>query len=347
MSPGDSLVQPSTPLHLRQEIDDLVSPAGHTVDEALRTALDYLCTHIRCATLIAPLGTAEFSGRVLLVSISPGTALCIGVSSLAEEVRTRLWDGFGGWTLAALPERRTPLHHLEPHLMARQYNLLSRREFSSTEEVAAMPTDAWTELNGVGERFVEAVESTVAELQHSRSEDEPSSSVPIDGGGSQDLHGWRLQVAPDGRSATVHAPDHMVISHLSGTQLNLRTADSSATAGDIEPGSGPTWTVDLAEQILRRARPTGATFLRALIDEGGSATAELLRQRTGLPALNHATQTLTTAAAHVLSRQFSDGRRWRHFFTARPHPNRPRGPVYDYHLPDSLIAPFSEALERL
>jgi hypothetical protein len=40
------------------------------------------------------------------------------------------------------------------------------------------------------------------------------------------------------------------------------------------------WTIDLAEEILRKALPSASVFLRALISEGGRATAQRLRELT-------------------------------------------------------------------
>jgi len=162
--------------------------------------------------------------------------------------------------------------------------------------------------------------------------------------------GWSLWVSPDGRSATVRAPADLVVTGLDGSLLRLSvSSDVTGPRPRLERGEPPVWTVDLAEEVLRRARPTGHAFLRALIDEGGTATADRLRERTGTEALHRATLTLSSAAAAVLSRGDPDGRRWRHFFKARHAPDDPLGTgrIYDYHLPDELVPIFDEALKRL
>lgn len=161
--------------------------------------------------------------------------------------------------------------------------------------------------------------------------------------------GWTLTVTQDGRQAHVRAPDGVVVTALSGTWITLALPDVGLQSGALDAGSPPRWDVGLAERILRRARPAGSVFLRALVDHGGTATAEKLREVTGLESLNHATRTLTETASAV----FSDGDRerrgryWRRFFIARTHPDQPRGRVYDYCLPDNLVPIFAEALTRL
>lgn len=58
--------------------------------------------------------------------------------------------------------------------------------------------------------------------------------------------------------------------------------DYSQRALSVAPAVDPGWTVDLAEETLRLSRPHAAVFLRALVDEGGKATAERLRELTEL-----------------------------------------------------------------
>lgn len=124
--------------------------------------------------------------------------------------------------------------------------------------------------------------------------------------------------------------------------MQLTTDTESRKLDRSQP---PVWTVQLAEEVLRRARPTGHAFLRALIDEGGTATADRLRELTGMSALHRAT--LTNAAAQVLGREAPDGRRRRHFFRARHRPGERPGRVHDYHLPEELVPIFDEALTRV
>jgi hypothetical protein len=94
------------------------------------------------------------------------------------------------------------------------------------------------------------------------------------------------------------------------------------------------WNVDVAEQILRQALPSGSAFLRALIDEGGTATVTRLLELIGQPRLNHMTLTLNTAARHVLGdRHTPDGARLR-IAVPRPDPALPRSTrVHDHTLP--------------
>ena len=159
---------------------------------------------------------------------------------------------------------------------------------------------------------------------------------------------WRLTVAPDGRSAILSTPPGVAVTSVSARTVELRIADSETLpANSLDPGPPPAWSADLAEQILRRAKPFGLVFLRALIDEGGTATAERLRTLTGQQALHYAGVSLTAAARKVLSEHHPGGARWRHFYAARPHPDGRSRNVHDYHLPDELVPLFDEALCRL
>jgi hypothetical protein len=45
-----------------------------------------------------------------------------------------------------------------------------------------------------------------------------------------------------------------------------------------------TWTVDFAEEVLRLAQPSASVLLRALVDEGGTATEAVHRTATTRPA---------------------------------------------------------------
>lgn len=330
-------------------VDDAFSegpePAGNTALDGLRALLDRLAFH-RHGTLFATPLSPDEQGRVLLFALSPGTVLVIGVSSLACRVRELLGgpEGVLGWHLHPLPDSRTPLHRLREHLRPQQYNVLDRNEFATVEEVAAVPWELWEQLRNVGTSFLRTLETALAAVPAG-----PRESPSANCRSSADEQGWFLQVSADGRSATVRAPDAVTLTELSGAKLQLSTTGDPNEAQPVEREQPQPleWTSEMAEQILRRARPAGSTFLRALIDEGGTATAERLRERTDIPALHHATQSLSTAAKYVLSRHHPDGRSYRHFVTARSHPNEPRGRVYDYHLPDELLGPFEQALTRL
>lgn len=157
--------------------------------------------------------------------------------------------------------------------------------------------------------------------------------------------GWRLEVAPDGNSAVLHAPGAVVVSELTGTSLRIQRASQPSDPLQALPVD---WDVDLAEAVLRRARPEGMLFMRALVDAGGTATVAHLKDVTGMTTLHHTTQSLTSALVAVLRKQDSHHtRRNRHFFQARPLPGKPHGGVHDYHLPDELVPLFHDALLRL
>lgn len=163
------------------------------------------------------------------------------------------------------------------------------------------------------------------------------------------IAGWTFTVTADGQQAEVRAPDGIVVTALSGSTATLSIPDPEPPSDGLDAGPPPQWDADLAELILRRARPVGSVFMRALVDQGGTATAERLRELTGLDALNQATLALTRAASAVFSEgdRHRRGRYRRHFFAARTHPDQPRGRVYDYHLPEELVPLFADALTRL
>ncbi|WP_030429680.1 hypothetical protein [Allokutzneria albata] len=108
----------------------------------------------------------------------------------------------------------------------------------------------------------------------------------------------------------------------------------------------PVWTVELAEEVLRHALPSGSVFLRALINEGGTATADRLKELTGSRVLHPMLQTLNTAARKALGgRRLGQRVRIAH---SRSDPKNPRSTsVHDYMLPAELVPIFDEALRRL
>ena len=108
-----------------------------------------------------------------------------------------------------------------------------------------------------------------------------------------------------------------------------------------------TWTVEFAEQVLRLAKPSGSVFLRALVDEGGQADVETLKQRTGSDKLNYMTLTVNTAARSLWVGPVPDGSR---LFVARPlhDPDIPRDQkVRGYALPAEHVEIWNAALTRL
>src|SRR5882757_6976767 len=125
------------------------------------------------------------------------------------------------------------------------------------------------------------------------------------------------------------------------TVYSLAGSDA-ITAGPVgEPG----WTVDLAEEILRKALPSASAFLRALIDEGGKATAQRLRELTSGHELRAMTLSLNNAARRLAGEQLAA-----HRYLALPgrDPDNPRRQaVHDYELPTKLVPIFDEALRRL
>lgn len=108
-----------------------------------------------------------------------------------------------------------------------------------------------------------------------------------------------------GHTVTVRALDLVdQDTHGTGHEADLGHADPTAPSSDEQIGprhvEGVLWTVELAEQVLRGARPAGSAFLRALVAEGGTATAARLRELTGRHNLHHTTLTVNTSARRVL-----------------------------------------------
>jgi hypothetical protein len=122
----------------------------------------------------------------------------------------------------------------------------------------------------------------------------------------------------------------------------------SLAASDANTGSHadePSWTVDLAEEILRKALPSASVFLRALIDEGGRATAQRLRELTAGHELRAMTLSLNTAARRLAGDQLAP---YRYLALPGCDPDNPRRQaVHDYELPIKLVPIFDEAPRRL
>lgn len=113
---------------------------------------------------------------------------------------------------------------------------------------------------------------------------------------------------------------------------------------DVDLPKHAAWSDELAEEVLRRALPSGSTFLRALIDEGGTATAARLKELTGSNTLQYMQLTLNAAARKVYGRRMPG----RNLVKSRYDPEQPRKQVvHDYVLDAELVPIFDEALHRL
>ncbi|MEU4807403.1 hypothetical protein [Actinosynnema sp. NPDC023587] len=154
-----------------------------------------------------------------------------------------------------------------------------------------------------------------------------------------------------GRTVTVRAvelPDK--VSREGGPAGGRPEQATMSTVEEVEPRhvEGVGWTVELAEQVLRGALPSGSVFLRALVDEGGTATVARLRELTGEKRLHYMTLTLNTSARRVLGgRKDGSGERLR-VAVPRTDPASPRSQaVYDYTLPEELVPILDAALRRV
>lgn len=384
---------PLTPLVYRAPVDGEIvpEPAGDTLAEALPIVVGHLAT-IDCSAKVMIHDGQRVTAAATLFAISPGNVLVIGVSELAEQVRELLAspEGITGWHHVTLPATRTPVHHLQPWLRPQSYNLLTRNQFATVEETAAMPDRCWTELRGAGPKFVVEVRKALAahDAEHVDVSGAPARSAMADPLAAGDVDARRGFLAEQLTRAAV-LRNALFVEQLAAsalpqpvlaaicqalnaeplppteptTLLVLQTAgdpallDTYRTTHDLSSGQphrgvtsdlpAPVWTVELAEEILRNALPTASTLLRALIEEGGTATAEQLRSRLGIQRLSPMRQTLSTAAARVFSRRGFD-RSYRHVVQARPDPNNPRsGGVHEYVLPAPLVPVFDQALRQL
>jgi hypothetical protein len=107
------------------------------------------------------------------------------------------------------------------------------------------------------------------------------------------------------------------------------------------------WTVDVAEDVLRYTRPSGRTFLRALVAEHGRATPARLRELTGMEHLHHGLQTVNNAARKVVASGLL-GDHGRRLVLSAQDPANPRHPnVHEYVLPGQLVPLFAEAFDRI
>jgi hypothetical protein len=131
----------------------------------------------------------------------------------------------------------------------------------------------------------------------------------------------------------------------------LPPADADGTTDRAERGQPdghgqrPQWTVEQAEEVLRRAIPSASTFLRALINEGGTATVQRLKELTNGAELRYMTLSLNTAARKIAGPQLYPQR-----YLAVPNrdPDNPRRQaVHNYQLPAHLVPIFDQALQRL
>lgn len=125
--------------------------------------------------------------------------------------------------------------------------------------------------------------------------------------------------------------------------------DFSQRTLSVAPAVNPGWTVDLAEEALRLSKPHAAVFLRALVDEGGKATAARLRELTSLQELNRSSGSVNASARKL----------WRGFDKAVWPGNRPyavlarRDPknlsdprTHSYELPETAVSIWDAALKR-
>lgn len=109
------------------------------------------------------------------------------------------------------------------------------------------------------------------------------------------------------------------------------------------------WSVEAAEQLLRRATMAASRLVRAVIDGGGVVTVEVARRATAPIASHHASGSLSTTwhRLHREARHRAAGE------GVRPPRERPieslreRGKLSGYRMPPAQMEAFRQALRRL
>jgi hypothetical protein len=175
----------ASPFACRTPVDHSETPwpAGNTLTEGLvHVALKFSRNpHTGTANLM--MGTVEegVSDSVLLLRITPGTLLVIGLTPLADQARRLLADGvLPSWRPHELPATRTSVSTLKSLLNTQMYNVLLSHQFATVEEVAAVPAPSWPEFHHVGDKFVAALKRALADAAPPT----PAEPMPADGSGS-------------------------------------------------------------------------------------------------------------------------------------------------------------------
>lgn len=142
-------------------------------------------------------------------------------------------------------------------------------------------------------------------------------------------------------------------------------------AHEVQDHTKAPWTVQAADEVLRRATLAASRLVRAVIDAGGIVTVEVARRATDPIAPHHASQSLSTtwrglhreARSDARARQYTDAIAPPHASTARyvagdeevPPPPwdsplealRERGKLSGYRMSADLVEIFDQALRRL
>lgn len=110
------------------------------------------------------------------------------------------------------------------------------------------------------------------------------------------------------------------------------------------------WTVQAADEVLRRATLAASRLVRAVIDAGGIVTVEVARRATDPIAPHHASQSLSTTwrGLHREARHDAVGENvppppWDSPLEAL----RERGKLSGYRMSADLVEIFDQALRRL
>lgn len=108
----------------------------------------------------------------------------------------------------------------------------------------------------------------------------------------------------------------------------------------------PGWTVDLAFEVLTKAKPPASKLVQALVDEGGRATAAQLKNLVGTESLGPLNRTLNTAARHLWRGERLKARL--QVATPLRDPDRPsQDIVHSYELAAGTVEIWGRALRRL
>jgi hypothetical protein len=139
---------------------------GRTVDGAVdlvvADAAEHRATIVSLRREITP--EAVGTESALLVATSGSTLMTIGRSHLAGQIRSVLADpaAMPPFSLHNLPDHQSPLRTLGTALPTRIHHRLASAGFTTVEELAAVPTEAWPTMHGFGIISAQRIRSALA-----------------------------------------------------------------------------------------------------------------------------------------------------------------------------------------
>lgn len=203
-------------------------PAGDDLTDAVCRALSHLGPRTHASALPDKGDSGWHWREALLFAVAPGVVHVVGSTDLAERVRGVLEDNaIEGWRLHELPNERTPLKQVEARLGSRVYNGLTRNGFSTIEEGAAVPDDAFRHLRNVGPKFLATVRS-VASIPD-------SPALPINNLVAAEAVQQRRRFLNDRLHETTAERYTAFVEALAGSSMPLSALDKISEALNNEP----------------------------------------------------------------------------------------------------------------